>query len=640
LVLTATLILAPVSTVKAQAFTDIAFDAGVQFHQESELLAPIGGGAAWVDVNNDGFDDLFAAQATGCNRLFLNDGAANFSEVSLAPDADDCTGISHGVGAADIDNDGDQDVFVTNNGQNRLYKNLFVESGLVEFEDITLSAGLDNDGAFNSSSVVFGDFNKDGLLDMFVGNHREFEEPELTCNPDYLWQNNGDGTFTNIAGPTGVGMSGDYNQAGCALAATWSDFDKDGDQDLFVVNDFGLANGVPDRLFRNDGSDGLGGWTFTDISDTSGFNFVQAGMGIAVGDLNRDGNLDYYCSDLGPNELALSNGDGTFTESAAAAGVTAHDPDLYGGIDGLVSWGNGFFDLDNDGWEDLIVANGGAPREKWPAGMFGGDYVDNNPPYIYRNLRNGTFRENHEVLGFAANEYFRGAAFSDVDQDGDIDIYFGNLQGNNYLYRNNFTNENAALKVRARGTLGNRDSVGAKIEAVINPDLTLQREISGGNSFLSRNSLVVHFGLRNVQTLRLLRATWLSGVTNEVLNVAVNSTVNMVEPLVTTVMVDDDDRLDVVAGDPIPVDLEIDNHTPQARAIQLWMVHVKPNGVENVLFGPFDLNVPADGGFSPSINVPTDPTLVAGEHVLVTRMGTFPDTITHQDHLFLDVTAP
>ena len=618
----------------AAALSEVAASAGIQFHHETETLAPIGAGAAWVDVDGDGDDDLYAVEATGCNRLFLNEGSGTFVEVPGAAGADDCAGVAHGVGAADYDNDGDQDLFVTNYGQNRLFRNLSVENSTLEFSDVTVAAGMNDDGGHNSSSAVWGDYDGDGLLDLFVGNHSVFPiTMGVSCRADHLWHNEGDGTFTDVASATGVGLSGDLGKPGCALAGAWTDYDNDGDLDLIVQNDFGKVNSVGNRLFRNDGPDGTGGWIFSDQSSAAAFGIEQAGMGIAIGDLDRNGFFDYYMADRGSNELMYNNGDGTFDEIAAAAGVEANDVEIYLG-NGLVSWGDGFFDLDLDGWEEIVVTNGGAPRDVWPYGMFGADYIDLNPNYVYRNLGDGTFVELHESLGVTLEGFYRTAAFTDYDDDGDIDIYFGNMDGLNALYRNDLPTSNTWLKVKAVGTVGNRDGVGARIRLDAG-GAAQYREIRAGSGFLSRDSLTSHFGLGTADTVDRLTVTFLSGLRHEFVDVAPRQTLTVVEPVVTGEF--PIDTLTISAGDPIALSLTVKNQTAIPQAVQIWVDYTSPAGVQRTLYGPFDRSLPANGGFTRPLTIPGNPGVQPGTHAFGVRVGTYPDAPLHQDYLLVDV---
>jgi hypothetical protein len=429
----------------------------------------------------------------------------------------------------------------------------------------------------------------------------------------------------------GIAHGGDMNQNGCALAATWSDYDNDGDLDLMVINDFGPVN-VPNRLFRNDGPGGPGGWIFTDVSAESGFDFAMYGMGIAVGDIDLDGDFDYYMTDIGPNNLALNNGDGTFTDIAASAGVEASDPDIYGG-QGLVSWGTEFFDADHDGYVDLFVANGGAPPEKWPD-MFGADYVDQNPNYTYKNLHNNTFSERHTQIGITVEQYNRGAAFSDYDNDGDVDIYIGNLQGFNTLYRNDGGNVKNWLKVKAIGTIGNRDAIGARIKASV-WGITQMREINGGSSFLSRNSLVAHFGVNNVTLLDKVVVAFPSGLSYELRDVGVNQTIQVVEPIYTVGVATE--ALTVVRGNSFTLEDVITNQTDQAQTVGKWVDVVKPDGTQMTMKGPNTRTFGPNQTVNGTTTFRTGSDMQLGAYTLIYRVGTYPSQVTHQDFVNVEV---
>ena len=505
-------------------FTDVTESAGVAFEQVLDDLVPIGAGAAWVDVDDDGWDDLYQTQGIGCNRLFLNQRDGTFSEVVDAAGASDCDSISHGVAAADFDNDGDQDLYVTNNGQNHLYRNALAETGELSFVDHTLAAGMDDDGAQNSSSAAWGDYDNDGYVDLVVGQH--YIQAVMECIPDLLWHNEGDGTFTEVGADLGVAVIDEYGEPGCSLALTWSDYDGDLDADLMIVNDLGYEH-VPNRLFQNQGPEG--GYALVDISTDSAFDYPMFGMGIAIGDPDRDGDFDYYMTDKGANNLALNNGDDTFTEGAVQLGVEAQDKEIWLGDDGLGSWGTVFCDADLDGLVDLPVANGGAPADKFPH-MFGVDYVQLNPIYWYRNQPRGPFEEGHERIGQTHEKYYRSVAVSDYDRDGDVDAFYGNAHGRSDLYRNDYPQGVANwLEVRVRGTVSNRDGIGTRIEAWMGDELLI-REVDGGSSFLSRHSLVTHFGLASHKQVDRLVVTFPSGIEVELLDVDVNQEILVVEP--------------------------------------------------------------------------------------------------------------
>ncbi len=620
------ILLLPAAAAHGQGLTDITASSGLLYDHVTDPNIPIGGGAAWVDLDADGDDDVYAIQGTGCNLLYLNDGNGGFSPVADAAGAGDCDGAGHGAWPADYDNDGDQDVYIGNLAGNRLYRNLLVETGELAFEDATEEAGLADDGAYNTGTAAWGDYDEDGHLDLFVGNH--MAGFPITCFIDQLWHANGDGTFTDVAAATGIDLSGVADKAGCALAAAFTDYDRDNDVDLLIVNDFGGTNGVPNRMFRNDGSDGNGGWIFTDVSAATGLDYFQAGMGVAIADINGDGFFDYYSSDAGKNEFGLSNGDLTYAEVATQTGVEASDAEIWGAI-GLVSWGTLFYDLNHDGREDLVVCNGGAPQDIFP-GFFGGtDYIHQNPCYIYRNEwpSIGGFVEEHAALGASTHTYYRGAYASDIDDDGDMDLLFGNQHGLISLYRNDHANGNW-LKVRTTGRLGNRDAIGTLVEAKVGRTRFI-REINAGSTFMGRNTLTAHFGLATQSSVDLT-ATFPSGVTQEYLFLAPNQTLEVTEPRVTATF--NQDRKRASAGQPLVVAVTVTNHDAVMRERTLWFVEVTPAGETVVVAATTQTLEP---GASVVVPVRLSNAANAGVTRYGARLGSVGTGVTHRDHLLV-----
>jgi len=629
----AALLIVPI-TAEAQSFTNIADSAGVEFTQSPDLNVPIGGGAIWEDYNGDGFDDVYLVSGGDCNKLFLNDGTGNFIEDTDAGGAGDCNGLGHGGTSADFDNDGDADLYVTNWGQNRYYRNR-LETGTFGFEDATLAVGMGNDppdlDEANSSSAVAGDYDNDGDLDLYVGNHW-FSTVPVECNPDYLWRNEGDGTFTDVGSELGIahsGLSGIGGDNGCALAATWTDFDEDGDMDLMIVNDFGPQK-APNRLYINEGPGGPGGWTFTDASASSGFDYVMFGMGIAKADYDLDGDYDYYMVDIGNNNLAQSqiadSGSPTFIDTAAEAGVLARDFDTWGGADGLVSWGPVFADLDHDGREDLIVTNGGASEENFGP-MFGDDYVDQNTNYIYHNNGGGEFVETHDVVGIDNFGYHRTGTVCDIDNDGDLDIHFGVNEDSNLLYRNDIAEPTNWLKVDVEGRVSNRDGIGTKIEVAAG-NLSQKREVEGGSSFLSLNCRTAHFGLGPVEVLDTVNITFPSGVIFQHRNVPAGTTLNVVEPLYNPEI-----SVEVISASPgeeFEVPVAITNIDSEVGVFQMWAGAIDGNGNPRLLQGPLTVSLNPGDTLSQVMSSRVPENVAPGTYSLVVRTGTFPGGVDGQ----------
>ena len=604
-------------------FVDVTAAVGVEHDYAPEHGTPIGAGVVWEDFDNDGLYDLYAVQGIGCNRLFLNRGSS-FAEVPSAAGAPDCDGLGHGATSADYDNDGDADLYLTNAGQNRLFHSLLSETGSLVFIDRTEAAGMLPDGEGNSASGTWADYDGDGDVDLFVVQHAVSVDPPV-CWPNLVYRNEGDGTFTEVAAALGLDKSGDLDVAGCGLGVTTSDYDNDGDQDLMVVNDFGFEV-APNRLFRNDGPGvKAGDWRFTDVSFESRFNYSMYGMGIAIGDYNVDGNLDYYMADIGPNDLARGEGDGTFTELAAFAGVEASDIEIYGER-GLVSWGPVFADLDHDGLEDLCVANGGAPEELWP-GMFGEEYVDLNPNYCYHNLGNGTFEEVHEMLGITYERYYRNVTFVDFDEDGDLDLHFGNLQGHNSFYRNELSGEAINwIQVRARGTIGNADAIGARIK-VRSGSRDQMREVDGGSSFMSMSMRTAHFGLGGLDEADELWVRFPSGLTWQDRYVPSNQIIEVREPIYTVAAASG--AITVPAGEPFVLDYTVVNQTAAAATVDLWVEFRGPNGDTDLVDGPQAVALDPSGSMALTLEATAPVGTATGN--LIFKVGRHPDDVVHMD---------
>lgn len=546
-----------------QTFTDVATSAGLdhEFHVGDYHF---GGGAAVIDFDNDGFEDIYLIGGSNDDKLYRNNGAGGFIDVSST------AGIAttfplHTIGAiaGDIDNDGHKDLFIAARchkdsldtyGPNVLLRNL----GNGTFTDITVAAGISNDRAF-STSAAFTDVNGNGLLDIYVVNYwhepfydivnsvgslANFGDWEFTGHSNYLYINNGDGTFTESGNSFGV------DDPGVGWACTFSDFDSDLDPDLMVLNDFGHEI-EPSVMLRNESSD-----SFTDISTPSGFNNLNGydltAMGVATGDYDEDGDLDYYVTNTGKNFLFGNNGNGTFTDETHFAGVENEAYDV--SLDTIypwatmpvcgclldsvvVSWGTNFIDADNDTDLDLFVSNGGMNPN-----VFFGTHMANA---FYENNGDATFTDISNSSMTASNDISRGSVNFDYDNDGDQDLLvvvqenhpnFEFTESTNvHLYRNDNNNGNSWLKVKLNSEEGNKDGIGARVSVHVD-NRTLIREVRAGGSVHSSNSTIAHFGLGSYSTLDTVRIVWRSGCITELTNVSANQLLEVNEScLITTV---------------------------------------------------------------------------------------------------------
>jgi hypothetical protein len=425
-------------------------------------------GVSWADYDNDGDLDLFVSNfGTPRNFIYSNNGDGTFTRILDGDIARDIA-TSEGCAWADIDNDGDLDLFVAVGlgGNDLLYRN----NGDGTFAKVTTGSIVTSRGS--SRGCAWADYDRDGFVDLFVANERG--------ENNFLFHNNGDGTFARITDGRIVKDGG--NSTACA----WGDYDNDGYPDLFVAN-----NNENNFLYHNN-RDG----TFTRILSGRIVNDGGASFGCAWGDYDNDGGLDLFVANQNQrNFLYHNNNDGTFSRVDSGKIVT----------DVGYSWGCAWADYDNDGYLDLFVANGP------PSGPGQNDF-------LYHNNGDGTFTK--IASGSLVNDAAigDGCAWGDYNNDGFLDLMVSNLNGqNNLLYENN-GNSNAWIAVRCLGRVSNGAAIGARVEleAVIDGRRQLLiREISGGSGYGSQNSLIAHFGLGNAPRIETLRIRWPSGIQQE-----------------------------------------------------------------------------------------------------------------------------
>ena len=535
-------------------FKDVAEAAGIDFvhssgKRSSLLPEDVGSGAAFADYNNDGHIDLYIVnnpgplnaeitKASPGNVLYRNNGDGTFTDVTTEAGVND---RSYGMGCifGDYDNDEDLDLYVTNYGPNVLYRN----NGDGTFTDVTEETGVGD--ARWGTGAAFGDYDNDGDLDLYVPNYIKHDLDKLAqdqktsmqygqsvpriLNPhsfepqdNVLYRNNGDGTFTDVTVELGVESHG-----GRSLQAIFTDFDLDGDLELYVANDLS-----PNFLYRNNG-DG----TFTDVSDASWAADFRGSMGLATGDYDGDGDLDLFMSHWIEQENALYSNmwkeegaiEGNASKAEGMQPIHLVD-DSYGASLGeeslkYVGWGTDLFDYDNDGDLDIFVANGHTFQ-----------YLDNYDLLIpqkdqfFRYDGDGIFTDVSAATGIAAMPYRvgRGVAFGDYDSDGDVDIFIVNNHDRGVLLRNEGDNHNNWLQVKLVGTKGNRDAVGARVRLKTGDRIQL-REINAGASYLSFNSLTAEFGLAQETTVDWIEVIWLGGHTERFTSVGINQRVVLTE---------------------------------------------------------------------------------------------------------------
>jgi len=492
----------------AQIFSEQSSVVGIDHTYNARGL--MGGGAAFFDFDMDGHEDLYLTGGLDRDQLYRNNGDGTFTKTDNTNGLEITT--SHNTTAVitgDIDNDGDREIFVSTweryeNGTEIIARNLlFMNNGDGTFTEIGEAAGITH-AAF-SIGANFVDYNKDGYLDIHVMNH--VKTPAFLydsygvivgfnhdCYGNFFYLNNGDATFTEISSQLGV------NDNGCALAALPSDFDMDSDLDIFIANDFGPFI-VPNTLYQNDYPND----EFSEVAAAKGAGIPMYGMGIAAGDYDHDLDFDYYITNLGANVL-LENDNGTFTDVAASANVentyAEGSPS-----DFATGWGTAFFDVDNDSWLDLFVANGRIPSlPSLPTAM-------NDPNKLYLNNGDKTFSDISAANGVDDGSYSRGMAYSDYDNDGDLDFVVCNINefgAKIKFYRNDSNAANNFIDFTLKGT-SNRDAYGAKVWLYAGGQ-TFVREVSGGGgSHCSQSSSIVHFGLGDITEVDDVKVEWPRG---------------------------------------------------------------------------------------------------------------------------------
>ncbi|HWX39771.1 MAG TPA: CRTAC1 family protein [Blastocatellia bacterium] len=519
-------------------FTDVTEAAGIRFKHLSAaekryIVESMSGGVALFDYDNDGWLDIYLTNSLTVDNaanpkaarcaLYHNNRDGTFTDVT------EKSGLAYpgwamGVATGDYDGDGWVDIYVTCLGGNHLYHN----NGDGTFSDVTDKAGV-ADGRW-STGAAFADYDNDGKLDLFVSNYVDFRLKDLPdfgkgkfcqyrgvpvqCGPrglpgagDSLFHNNGDGTFSEVSRKAGVSdPEGRYG-----MSALWTDMDMDGWLDLYVANDSG-----PNFLYRNN-RDG----TFKDIALAAGCAVKEDGteqgsMGLAIGDYNHDGMLDIFVSNFAdePKTLYRQEKGLLFSDVAFASRI---------GPIGIpyVGWGTDFIDFDNDGWVDLMEVNGHVyPQLENPS--LGTQYAQRI--LLFHNERNGTFSEVAANCGDALmrRRVSRGAAFGDIDNDGDVDVVINNLDGAPTLLRNDGGNKNNWINIKAIGARGNRDALGARVKVTAG-DLVQVKEIYSGGSYISQNDTRLHFGLAKKTRVDSIEVRWPSGEKTEVIrDVVVN----------------------------------------------------------------------------------------------------------------------
>ncbi len=535
------------ATLQAQFqgnFHNVAAEAGLRAKLTSGspdkpyILESMSGGVALIDYDNDGRLDVYLvngstieAERNGDNpasdHLYRNNGDATFTDVTARAGLGDHS-WGMGVAVADVDNNGFDDLYVTNYGPNRLYLNL----GDRKFREAAGSSGVA--GSEWSSSAAFADYDADGDLDLYVTNYLEFrldDLPEYTqlcryrgirvqCGPrglpataDRFYENLGDGSFRDRTADSGIGEA----PPAYGLGVIWTDYDNDGDSDIYVAND-----SLPNFLFENNGDK-----TFTEAALFNGTALSddgkeQAGMGVDFGDYDNDGDFDLVVTNFSDDYHALyrNEGGGQFRDVSYASGLGEATWTA-------LSWGVAFADFDNDGDLDIAIANGHVYPEV-DRNELGTPY--RQPNSLFVNDGKGNFSERGATLGpaFKEAESSRGLAAGDFNNDGRLDLLIANLDAPPSLLMNPGGEGNWIL-LDLRGTVSNRNAVGARVTVKTGGETRI-REVRAGGSYQSHHDRRPHFGLADAEAIDELTVTWPGGRWQRLENVKVNQILKIEEP--------------------------------------------------------------------------------------------------------------
>lgn len=520
-------------------FTDVSAAAGIRFTHENGaygkkyLPETMGSGCAFVDVDGDGWQDIILVQsgtwpgrpkaAPATLAIYRNNKNGTFTDITRA------SGIAvsmygMGITAADFDNDGDRDLYVTGLGTSRLFKN----DGAARFTDVTTAAGVGDPG-FSASAMWF-DYNRDGKLDLFVARYVQWSikadvfcsldgRAKSYCTPERykgaspsLYRNRGDGTFENVTKAAGL-----HDPTNKMLGVALIDYDNDGWLDVFAANDT-----QPNRLYRNKG-DGA----FTDVGVLAGVAFneagvARAGMGVDAADYDGSGRQSVVIGNFTNEMMALyaNDGKGLFVDEAPGSTI--------GRASQLrLTFATFFVDVDLDGHLDIFAGNGHVADD---IARVQPNLTHAQAPLLFRNLGGKKFEDVSSRVGpdFGKPTVARGAAYGDYDNDGDLDLLLMANNGPARLLRNDGA-VNHRLRLTLVGTTSNRDAIGAKVRVLRDQGGPLSRMVKTGSSYLSQSELPLTFGLGAAAKVAAIEITWPNGTTERIAGVNANQALTVQE---------------------------------------------------------------------------------------------------------------
>jgi len=527
------------TSTRGLRLVDVTSQAGIQFHHNSGayggkfLPETLGSGCAFLDYDRDGWQDILLINGMdwpghkrqlSTLRLYRNNRDGSFSDVTRKAGLDvEMYGM--GVAVGDYNNDGFPDILITCVGQNRLFRN----TGKGTFVDVARSSGLAARQSFSTSALWF-DFDRDGLLDLFVcnyvkwspehdvfcsldGKHKSYCTPEAyrgeTC---WLFRNRGNGTFEDVTATSGI-----FDSSSKSLGVAMLDYDQDGWPDLLVANDT-----QPNKLYRN-----MHNGTFKDVAVDAGIAFsaegkARAGMGVDAADFDNSGASGVAITNFDNEMIGLYRalGNGTYEDVAMQAGVGPVSKNTLG-------FGCVFLDADLDGAVDLLVANGHIDET---VRNIRGNVGYAQPPQLFLNSGKRTFRDVATEVGegFSQPKVGRGLAYGDFDRDGDVDILMTTNNGPSFLFRNDQLAGNRSIRFHLVGTSSNRDAIGATVR-IYHDGSSQSRLVRGGSSYLSQSELPVTFGLGKRDRIDRVVIQWPNGKIEEYKNLVAGRAYECIE---------------------------------------------------------------------------------------------------------------
>ena len=496
------------SLLSAQKFTDVTSISGINFSHDGLLSSDtmkVGSGCAWLDVNGDDHLDFYITMRTGANQLFVNAGDGSFTEQAALFGLTDVGGDGGGITVADFNNDGFDDIFLSNAGGNKLFQN----NNGTGFQDITAAAGINISDDSRTISASVSDFDGDGYLDLYVVNNTPKSGSINASMNDILYKNNGDGTFTDAS--TALSTTGDLD--GLGYSALWLDYDNDNDPDLIVINECNPTNNIPIQVYRNDGNHNTLPWNFTEIGNSLGLDLCLAAHSVAAGDFDLDGWFDLIIGGLGETHLLKNNNGNNFLDVSVSTNIEL-------ATNNKKVWSTQFTDINLDGWPDIFMTCGSKNETSV-----------NDPQSNILLINNGNeidFNDGSAILNLNDIHTSRRSTWADYDRDGDEDVLICNYGESPFLKRND-QKGNRSISIQLNGNITNKNGIGTTAILTRSDGKIIRKSFFGGNELSGGGYHELIFGMGALLKAEKLTIQW-KGKTQELLNLPSGLKIKLDEP--------------------------------------------------------------------------------------------------------------